>query len=139
MSYNAEVGIDFFEDNLTDNDPGDGDEGPNRLQNFPDLNAGIDGSGDLTVDYFVDSDPSNSTYPIRVEIFASDPGDGEETPEGQRLLAFDEFSDTEFGDGIDISLNLGSANALGVGLGAPTRCVRAPPRPTRAVAGARPW
>jgi len=59
------------------NDVDDYDEGPNRLQNFPEmdqsrtfLNAG---TGDVEIRYLVDSDPVASAYPLRVDFYVGDP------------------------------------------------------------------
>ena len=81
---NVGVGIDLatntsypYTDGVTQNDPGDADDGPNHLQNFPEsLNVGVDDGGDLLIQYVVDSEVENSEYPIRVEFFLSDE-DGE--------------------------------------------------------------
>ena len=53
---NGGLGIDLGNDGITSNDVGDGDTGPNNLQNFPIITtAEIDASGDLSVQYHVDS------------------------------------------------------------------------------------
>ncbi len=52
------------------NDPGDADEGPNRLQNYPDpVVAYIDAAGDVQVYYTIDTDPAHAKYPLKVEFF----------------------------------------------------------------------
>ncbi|MBT3252531.1 MAG: T9SS type A sorting domain-containing protein, partial [Candidatus Marinimicrobia bacterium] len=89
MHSNGEIGIDLslsssypYTDGVTENDEGDGDDGPNHLQNFPaSLNVGVDDGGDLLIQYLVDSDIENSEYPIEVEFFLSD-----EDGEGQLFL-----------------------------------------------------
>ncbi len=51
------------------NDPGDPDEGPNRLQNYPEpVVAFIDAAGNVQVYYTVDSDPANAAYPLTIEV-----------------------------------------------------------------------
>ncbi len=100
---NGEAGIDLsqsssfpYTDGVTENDPGDGDEGPNHLQNFPEsLNVGVDDGGDLKIQYLVDSDLENSEYPIKVEFFQSD-----EDGEGQRFL----YSNYYTGDNHELGL-----------------------------------
>ena len=85
----GEIGIDLtqnpsfpYTDGVTENDEGDGDDGPNHLQNFPEsLNVGVDDGGDLLIQYLVDSDAEHSEYPIEVEFFLSD-----EDGEGQLFL-----------------------------------------------------
>lgn len=62
--------FDLNSDGPTLNDPGDADEGPNRLQNYPEIlktryNAE---TGEASITYLVDSDPANSTYPITVRF-----------------------------------------------------------------------
>ena len=92
---NGEVGIDLslnnsypYSDGFSENDPGDGDDGPNHMQNFPEsLNMGVDDAGDLLIQYLVDSDAEHSEYPIAVEFFLSD-----EDGEGQMFLVDDEYT-----------------------------------------------
>jgi hypothetical protein len=56
-----------------DQDPGDADTGPNNLQNFPEFDndfSGVDQqTGQIEVRFRIDSDPANSTYPIRVDVY----------------------------------------------------------------------
>ncbi len=76
---NTGLGIDLDGDGTTPNDPDDPDSGPNRLQNFPVLTAlKVDSAGDLKAAYNVPSVPPNSTFPLRVEFFKSDNGQGRE-------------------------------------------------------------
>ncbi|MEM0961908.1 MAG: right-handed parallel beta-helix repeat-containing protein, partial [Bacteroidota bacterium] len=94
---NGLLGIDLRPTNepapfITANDPGDSDEGVNRLQNTPDLVAApIDGGQTLAVTYAVDSAPANATYPLRVEFFLAD-DDGEE---GQTFLGADAYPESD--------------------------------------------
>ncbi len=44
---NSGLAIDLNDDGVTPNDPGDGDTGPNGLQNFPDLVAALTNTGDV--------------------------------------------------------------------------------------------
>ena len=91
---NVGLGIDLNGDGPTPNDPDlddDADEGGNRLQNFPDFGTDIVLNGDnLDVTYYVDSDAISSTYPIDVDFFLSDGGQGRE------FLFDDEFSVADF-------------------------------------------
>ena len=61
-----DLGDDGFGKGL--NDPLDGDEGPNRLQNNPDAVALIDAAGDVQVYYTVDTDPLHADYPLTIEF-----------------------------------------------------------------------
>ncbi len=113
---NTSIGIDLsvesnfpWTDGITPNDPGDGDDGPNNLQNFPEISAaGIDVNGDLIVEYLVDSDPGNSAYPLYVEFFKSDPNGS-----GQLFLGYDVYLASDFTAGSK-QFNLGDAGAAGV-------------------------
>jgi predicted outer membrane repeat protein len=69
---NGSIGIDLNGDGVTANDPGDGDVGPNNLQNTPTIQAIQLTNGQIGVILSVDSAVPNSTYPIRVEFFLSD-------------------------------------------------------------------
>ena len=73
ITANSGLGIDFWNDGVTPNDAGDGDTGPNHLQNFPVLNSAVLGTG-TTISWTLNSTP-NSTF--RVEFFANAGNDGE--------------------------------------------------------------
>jgi hypothetical protein len=107
---NTLLGIDIGPAGLTPNDSGDPDEGPNRLQNFPEIsNYNIDASGDLIVTYRVDSDPAFSSYGIDglyIEFFKSDM-----TGEGKSFLGTDRYTIADFGGGFK-QANLGNAAAI---------------------------
>jgi hypothetical protein len=60
-------------DGLTPNDPADADDGPNRLQNAPEVAAASATDAAVAVTYAVDSDPSYAAYPLRVEALAVSP------------------------------------------------------------------
>ena len=61
--------IDLGLDGPTANDAGDLDDGPNRLQNTPVIEA-VSASGDqLTVTFLVDTAPSNGIFPLTVRFF----------------------------------------------------------------------
>lgn len=88
------LGIDLGDDNVTANDAGDGDTGPNRLQNHPVLQAaGYDGSsGKVTVTYLVDTDPANATYPLSVDFYRADAGE----EEGAAYLGTDSYPSSAY-------------------------------------------
>ena len=77
-----QMGIDLGGDGATPNDPGDADEGANRLQNSPVLlfNSAVGESG-LQVGYSVDTAAANATWPLTIEVFA---GDGDSLAEPSR-------------------------------------------------------
>ncbi|TPV35933.1 T9SS type A sorting domain-containing protein [Paucihalobacter ruber] len=59
------------------NDPGDADTGPNNLQNYPEIiSIDFSGGNQVEISYEVPSDPANSAYPITVEFFGADNGQG---------------------------------------------------------------
>ena len=92
---NANQGIDLDEDGETANDAGDGDDGPNRLQNFPEVqSADYDaGANEVTVTYLVPSDPNASgsgasTYPLAVDFYET----GASGQQGRAYLGTDTYS-----------------------------------------------
>jgi len=109
---NAGLGIDLRlspsgSGGVTANDLGDGDAGPNRLQNFPTIEtAAFDGST-VQIAGELSSEP-NRTY--RIEIFASPNGDPSGHGEGEHPLGW--FLTTTSADGevdFDESIPAGSA------------------------------
>lgn len=74
------IGIDLgvlgLSNGPTPNDPGDADEGPNRLQNTPVLSTATMSGETLVVHYAVDTAPAHATYPLRVEFFRAVGADG---------------------------------------------------------------
>jgi cysteine-rich repeat protein len=70
-------------DAVTPNDPGDGDEGPNNLQNFPVLTSVSSTSGDTTVEGMLNSAPT-ATY--RIEFFSNSTCDSSGNGEGKTFL-----------------------------------------------------
>lgn len=85
---NTGLGIDLDCDGITPNDTDDPDSGPNRLQNFPDLDTASLVGSDLRINYIVSSITPNSTYPLIVEFFKADDG------EGKIFLGSDFYSET---------------------------------------------
>jgi hypothetical protein len=89
---NAFFGIDLSDDQITPNDEQDVDEGPNRLQNTPEIvEAGVSKST-MRVTYFVPTDLASATYPLRVEFFLADA----DSHEGQTFLGADVFTAADF-------------------------------------------
>lgn len=80
---NAGLGIDLGAGGVTPNDAGDGDTGPNGLQNFPALTSASTESTTTTVVGSLNSTPSRS---LRVEFFVNADCDPSGSGEGQRLV-----------------------------------------------------
>jgi len=77
---------------VTANDPGDGDGGPNRRQNYPVLTAAVTGPGGLLQVSGTLNSTANRTF--RIELFASATADPSGYGEGERFLgAFDVMTD----------------------------------------------
>lgn len=76
MYGNSGIGIDLGSNGPTPNDPGDVDEGPNRLQNFPVIESAVLDTvafpPTLTISYRVDSNAGVSAYPLFVDFYWSD-------------------------------------------------------------------
>jgi CSLREA domain-containing protein len=80
---------------VTVNDPGDTDTGPNDLQNFPELAAGVFPGG-TSIDGTLNSTPSTT---FRIEVFANDVCDSSGNGEGQTFVgANDSVSTNADGD-----------------------------------------
>jgi hypothetical protein len=91
-------GIDLGANGPNANDTGDADAGPNRLQNSASsvvVSATQELNGFLTIDidYSIDSDPTNSAYPLTVEFFIASDGQGAE------YVAFDTYTTADFANG----------------------------------------
>lgn len=75
MHDNAGLGFDLNGDGPTPNDPGDIDEGPNRLQNTPLIESVILDSiavpPTLTISYRVDSNTDVAGYPLFIDFYWS--------------------------------------------------------------------
>ncbi|MEM6331476.1 MAG: hypothetical protein AAF790_14690, partial [Planctomycetota bacterium] len=81
---NGGLAIDLGSDGVTGNDLGDGDTGPNNLQNFPVLASAVtDGASQVTVTGTL-SGAASTTF--RVEFFASATGDASGHGEAERFL-----------------------------------------------------
>jgi uncharacterized repeat protein (TIGR01451 family) len=77
---NGGIGIDLGATGVTPNDAGDGDVGPNQLQNFPVISSAQLAAGNLTVAFTLDSGATSTL----VEIFKADSIAG---AEGMTFLA----------------------------------------------------
>ncbi len=83
IDSNAGLGIDLAPAGVTPNDPGDGDTGPNNLQNFPALSSASSAGSMTNVLGSLSSAPT-TTY--RVEFFASMACDPSGNGQGQFFL-----------------------------------------------------
>jgi hypothetical protein len=79
---NSGLGIDLNVDGVTPNDAGDGDTGPNNLQNFPVLTSAIGGSK-IKIQGTLNSAPNTS---FRLEFFSNPDCDPSAHGEGRTLL-----------------------------------------------------
>ena len=94
---NADLGIDLNADDVTANDPGDVDVGPNELQNFPSLfSANTNGFDNITVIGTLKSTPGITTY--RIEFFANIVGDPLAHGEAERFLGSTTVTTNALGD-----------------------------------------
>ena len=84
---NSERGIDLNDDGVTGNDVGDGDTGPNGLQNFPVISSATSVQAGTTL---VGTLNSNVGTTYRVEFFSNrnNFGDGSNHGEAERYLGF---------------------------------------------------
>lgn len=83
--HNLGLGIDLGGDGLTNNDPGDGDVGPNDLQNFPVITSANVSGGNYTIGYSLNSTPNTSDFTI--EFFVSHScNDSPAYGEGERFV-----------------------------------------------------
>ncbi len=115
---NSGLGIDIGSGGPDDNDPGDGDEGANRGQNYPEFNSAIIATGgSLVLEYKVDSNPANSNYGadgLYIEFFKADGSLQGKTFIGSTHYTVDNYNDGSPGFA---SFDAGDAASLGVQTG----------------------
>ncbi len=97
---NGRLGIDLSggtqdSNGVTANDPGDGDTGPNDLQNFPELGLAFNSGGSTTVQGTLNS-TANSTF--TVQFFSTATADPSGFGEGKTLLGTKSVSTNANGD-----------------------------------------
>lgn len=110
---NTTLGIGLGGDAFTDNDPGDGDTGPNGYQNFPVLTAANHSGGNLNIQGTLNSRPNQS---FTVELFHNNAcGDayGRPVGEGQTFLTAVNVSTDGGGNG-GFSVNVPNAPTNGM-------------------------
>ena len=93
---NGGLGIDLSDNGVTANDSGDGDSGPNTLQNFPVLTSAVSLSGDTTISGSLNS-AANTTY--RIEFFYSPSGSEDASGYGEGRFYLDFIDVTTNGSG----------------------------------------
>ena len=92
---NGQLGIDLGENGPTPNDPGDGDTGPNELQNFPVLTAAFGFNGNLTIYGSLNSLASSS---FALQFFATQAPDSSGFGEGKVFLGQAQLTTNSSGD-----------------------------------------
>ncbi len=80
---NGGLGIDLGNNTVTANDAGDGDTGPNNLQNFPELISASSAGGSTTIEGTLNS---TANVAFRLEFFSNKTCDPSGYGEGQTLL-----------------------------------------------------
>lgn len=103
---NTDEGIDVG--TTRDNDAGDSDDGPNKLQNFPELLTTILQGDDLILTYQVDSDTANHAYPLAADFFFADA----DSEEGETYVVTDTLAEAMYGT--VRAFAIGNAAALGI-------------------------
>ena len=106
---NTGEGIDLSQDGVTANDVGDGDSGPNNLQNFPVLSSAETTGTSISITGSLNS-TANSYY--RIEFFANSSGDGTGYGEGQTYLGYVNVS-TDGSGNATINANLSESVSAG--------------------------
>ncbi|MDT3778358.1 DUF4347 domain-containing protein [Nitrospira sp. MA-1] len=113
MYGNNGLGIDLNADGVTANDVGDGDTGPNNLQNFPVLtSANTDGAANV---YVAGTLNSTATTNYRIEFFASTTPDGSGYGEGEVYIGFINVT-TDGSGNVNFFQNLTAAVSAGTSI-----------------------
>ncbi|PYS23626.1 MAG: hypothetical protein DMF72_08740 [Acidobacteria bacterium] len=102
---NTGLGINLGTDGVTDNDPGDGDTGPNNLQNFPALLTVSSSGGSGTVHFSLDVD--DSAGPFTIEFFSNTACDPTVHGEGKTYLGSTEVPGSGTYDSGSLTINPG--------------------------------
>lgn len=108
---NSGLGIDLGNLGITANDRGDSDFGANQLQNYPVISEGAKlASGNLDLNYILNSDPAYSAFPLTLHYYKSD-GNGQ----GVEYLGSSLFTQNDIPKGkktIPVSLLISSDSTL---------------------------
>lgn len=100
---NGGLGIDLGVDGATANDTNDPDTGANNLQNSPALSSVQRIAGTVTIGYSIDSAAPNSAYPVTIEIFKADAGEGK-TYLGSQLANSSGFKSQNFTPAVPVNV-----------------------------------
>ncbi len=87
---NGSLEIDLYPAGVTANDGGDGDSGPNGLQNYPVLASAVVNGSQVTVTGTLNSSANTQ---FRIEFFASSTADSSGHGEAERYLGFADITD----------------------------------------------
>jgi hypothetical protein len=107
---NTGLGIDLLGTGVNLNDIADPDNGPNNLQNFPQLSSTVLSGNTLTINYNVPSAIANSAYDLTVEFFIADAAN----QEGQTFIGSHTYVQAQ---AIAIQQAVLNVTGLGVALG----------------------
>ncbi|WP_340105580.1 T9SS type A sorting domain-containing protein [Rhodohalobacter sp. 8-1] len=109
---NGGTGIDLGDDGTTANDDGDADTGPNQLQNYPVIVSSLYNlnSDELTIEYSISSDISESDYPIEVEFFKN-----QGNRQGITYLGSDSYEASDAGTVKEVTIPISGLNTLSLG------------------------
>lgn len=107
---NGLIGIDLGLNGVTVNDAGDGDTGPNKLQNYPQiLSVSFNDAAsppEVTVQWLVDSGSGTSIYPIVADFYLADSG---ESGEGRIHLGIDVVGVPNGAESVTLQLPAGTS------------------------------
>ncbi len=104
---NGKLGINLS--GTTVNDADDDDETANRGQNHPEIASAFIPGNNLILTYLVDTDPTNATYPLRIEFFLADA----DSSEGQTFLGAVEYAQDDAQQQVTASFTPAVAVSLG--------------------------
>ena len=107
--FSDQFAIDLNGDGITPNDPGDGDTGPNNLQNYPFLTSASSAGGNTAIGGTLNSTPSTA---FRIEFFSNTTLDGSGYGPGETFLGSTTVT-TDGSGNAPFTVNTGSATASG--------------------------
>jgi hypothetical protein len=96
----------------TPNDAGDPDVGANLQQNFPKISAYSVNGAQFNITYRVDSDPANSSYPLRVDFYKALGDEGEVLLDSDVYASVNAQQDKSAGLSIPPAVSLGNDDVI---------------------------